>query len=651
MRISALNNQPQYNRLAFQRQLDPAEEKELRQATAEAKQLLGNVGNSVLVVSDQVLPQDKGANTGVGNLLSQTSQEFFDFAKTYFGINTVEVLPQGEFSKKHRSGLVCNYGYSSLGLNESLIDLETLSNGLVTKEEIASVVQENNIVGRDRVVNFENINGKNSAFSKVLHNAYLRFKRLDADDLLVQDFENFRGANSDWLIPKAIYGILKHDNTDSDFKYWHSDLDKNLYSETQPKNLREQRINQLLSENADEVEFYEFKQFLAEKHLGLAREKMREKGLKLFGDMPISFSRDEIWANPQAFLPDFHIGANDWKAPCLDYEHLAVEGSPSNTLLMKKVELMARRYDGIRFDASWLYIRPNITNNSTNVTSHVYYGDRILSLMEAKIKSVQGQNFSSENIIHEFKAGTDDFSMFNHGVLRSEVAKRVVILESENLNSNWGHLDAYSSRFENFIFGVGDHTAQPLVQMAEGVRDVVTYDGLPRDRKSLQLPVLSDIFSDVVENLQVASNFIRAKFADIMGAKHNFIFYMDAFGRSARFDSQGLNGYDNYRYKIPLNYKEEYQAMLQKGHALNLPDVLAKAMEKNGLALTNKNLYEKLCKFAEILREKENKSLQTNPEIKSSGFSKTKLFAVLAPVVLLLGLGGVFIYKKNKPED
>ena len=57
--------------VSFKRRLSSAEEREMVCATAQAKELLGNTGNSVLIVHDACLPQAKGVNTGVGNILAE----------------------------------------------------------------------------------------------------------------------------------------------------------------------------------------------------------------------------------------------------------------------------------------------------------------------------------------------------------------------------------------------------------------------------------------------------------------------------------------------------------------------------------------------------------------------------------------------------
>ena len=607
------------NSIAFKRQLTKAETSEFQKVTAEAKQVLGNTGNSVLILSDACLPQDAKKNIGVANLLDKNSQEFFDFAKTYWGINTVQVLPQGECLRVGRSGLVCSYAYSALGLNDGLISAEALTQpkwkGLLKPSEFEEIVVANDKFDKDSMVNFDNVNSENSVFQKTLRKAFNRFVVMDENEPLKREFEVFKSENNDWLKPKSVYRLLKKQNGGKDFYKWDSDLDRELYDSTSrfTESQRKTRIDEVLNSNKSDVDFFEFKQFLAEKHLEEARHKLNKKGLKLFGDMLINFSEDEKWANPQAFRKDYYIGSNDWRASCLDYHNIRDENSASAKLLKRKAGLFAKRYDGTRFDAAWMYINPKMINRDTKQILRLDLGSSVLDLIENEFKKVKGATFSKEDLSYEFKAGFDEFSMFKDGAVRPEVASRVAILESEFMSDTWGHNNHFRNvagfKPEGYILGVGDHTAQPLAQIALGVNDGVevfkSQSSVPCIRRDAHAPALAKLFNDTVENMSVPANFVRAKFADIIDAKHNFVFYMDALGRTSRFDSQGLNNSDNYRFKIGQDYQQAYHKNVQKGFGLNLPDVMAKAFERAGLQEQHADLYKKLQDFAKILKEKD----------------------------------------------
>ena len=629
----------------FGRRLSADEEHEMVSANSQAKRLLGNTGNSTLIVHDVCLPQNNTTNTGVASPHARKSLEFFEFAKKYFGINTVEYLPQGEFTKKHRSGLICAYSNSSLSLNESLIDLEALTSEnwdeILKPEELESIVDENNLPTKETLVNFENIYGEKTEFQTGLKKAFKRFKNLDRDNLLAQEFSQYKVANDDYLMPKAIYNVLKGQNDGKDFDKWTNELDKALFDDESPftKEQRNTRIKEILDNNAEEIEFYKFKQFVAEKHLAESRLELQKKGIKVIGDMPIGFAKDEIWTNPKAFLRNGYVSASDWKAPCLNYDDIINNSESAGAKLLKrKAGLMAQRYDGLRFDASWMYIRPNIT--APEHEKHPDYGSKVLKIMEDEVQRVQGSEFSEENLIHEFKASHENFPLFEGGNINKEVRNRYIILESENLNSGWGNSDYCKRTFDKYILGIGDHTAKPLQTIAE----------TENTQKATQVRALAKIFNDAEENLTNPVEFVRAKFADIMSSKHNFIFYMDAFGRTERFDSQAENGFENYRYKIPEDYLDSYHKAVQEGRGLNLSDALAKAFEKEGLDKKHPHLYKKLCKFAQILKEKEPTETSASQTKSAEKFPWKKL-GIGGAIIVATGLAVGAIYKYNKQKE
>ena len=80
--------------ISFQRRLKPSEEADFSNTLSQAKQAVGNTGHSVLIMPSSSLPHGLSNNTGCGNMLNKESREFFDFAKQYWGINYVQLLPE-----------------------------------------------------------------------------------------------------------------------------------------------------------------------------------------------------------------------------------------------------------------------------------------------------------------------------------------------------------------------------------------------------------------------------------------------------------------------------------------------------------------------------------------------------------------------------
>ena len=118
------------------------------------------------------------------------------------------------------------------------------------------------------------------------------------------EIESFKLENRKRLESKAFYQALGELNQTFDYKHWNN-LDKNLYNRSiVSKKEFDARVEEIRKLKGREMDFYYFKQFLAEDSLKRARQELNKNGLKLDGDMLCGFSCDEVWANPKAFLPD-----------------------------------------------------------------------------------------------------------------------------------------------------------------------------------------------------------------------------------------------------------------------------------------------------------------------------------------------------------
>ena len=78
--------------LNFLRRLRPEEKADFSAALNQGKQKVGNTGHSILIAPSISFPG--GVNNGVGNMLSKEGKEFVDFAKQYWGINHLQLLPE-----------------------------------------------------------------------------------------------------------------------------------------------------------------------------------------------------------------------------------------------------------------------------------------------------------------------------------------------------------------------------------------------------------------------------------------------------------------------------------------------------------------------------------------------------------------------------
>lgn len=544
----------------FQRRLKPKEEGEYSAVLKEAKEKVGNKGKSILIVPTSSLPQEKQNNTGVGTLNTQESEKFFDFAKKYWGINEVQIQPVGQYHGWN--GKYPIYSGTSMDLGNHMIDIKSHC----TKEEFEELVKANNDC---RTVNYPNIVEKYSKQEEILRKVYAREK-------LNSEFAKFKAENSKMLEPKALYRALAEINHTHNYKFW-NETDKNLYS--LPKDERDKRIAEVYKLKENEIDFYKFKQFLAENDLKKAKEKLNQKGLKLDGDMICGLSFDEVWSHPNAFL----------KGQIMKWDLLALnlDSKEAEQLIREKVNVYAKRFDGLRIDAAWTYVEP--LNKD--------YGDKILNIIDDEVKKVKGADFDLHNVMHEFAASAEDFNIYKNGELRPYIKDRVQIYTSDWLSEDWGSNKSFLERGwkpENFVVGATNHDSEPI------------------KIKEAQAEVLSKILGIPKDKLMNESEFIKAKFAEPMTAYNNMLYYRDALA---------LKG-----DRISADFEESYFKNLESGKGFNPMDALEKSFRAKGLDKTEPELYRKIVKYRKIL------------EGKQSSYWKIAVIATCAGILISAGL-------------
>lgn len=568
----------------FERRLKPSEEAEYSEILNRGRdKCIGKNPDgkkSILIVPSSSLPN----KTGVGNLNSKESQKFFDFAEQYWGINEVQILPVGQYF--NYKGEYPIYSGSSMDLGNHVIDIQKY----VPEEDFDEIVKSNNI--KDRV-NFSNVVDEGSIQEKVL-------KKLFKSGKYQKEFEAYKSENLERLEPKALYNALREINKSHNYKDWNN-IDKNLFNrDVVSEKEFEARVKEIKSLKGEKMDFYYFKQFLAEDSLKNARENLHKKGIKLNGDMQCGFSFDEVWANPKAFIPETSIG---WSLPALDFD--SKEGQK---LLRKKVKFFAQRFDGIRIDASWTYAnQPQIKNG---ITERKYYADKILNIIDDEVKKVKGAEFDSRNIMHEFAASDIDFNIYDGAELKPYVKERVKIYTSDHLNEGWGTNYSFLKRgwsADSFIIGARNHDSGKIISSDE------------------QVNALSKILKIPAEKLKDKKEFVKAKLAEPFGAKNSMIYFADALNIDKQFQGNSDKTL-NYAVQIPSDYEDRYFASLERGEGFNPMDALEKQFRAKGLDKKEPELYKKIVKYRKILEQKEK-----NP--------KTVL-----KIACALGFAGLIIY-------
>lgn len=182
---------------------------------------------------------------------------------------------------------------------------------------------------------------------KLLKQAYTRLSEEDFEKI-----SEFKKKHS-WLEDYAMYMALR-DETDADWPQW----DK-------PVRLREKAALSAVKERLKtQIGYYEFEQYLFYTQWAELKKAVNERGIEIFGDMPIyvSYNSPDVWAHPENFLLDkdakpekvagvppdyFSPDGQLWGNPIYDYKHMEKHGY---SWLIQRILHNLELYDMLRID-------------------------------------------------------------------------------------------------------------------------------------------------------------------------------------------------------------------------------------------------------------------------------------------------------------
>lgn len=611
---------------SFGRAYTTKEMKVQQELCNEAKRQLGTE-NTALIGFDFSMPSSGSRDTGIGTTFSKDSQEFFDFMKAVAGINALQVGPQGAISYSNTSP----YSSSVFSFGEHLIDLASLQGkefeGILSSENAPVDIFKHTVknapesekVSYNYVLDRENLDG---AQTKALKAAFANFKKLPEDNNLKKEFAQFKKDNSFWLEKYGLYEALVLKNGIADSKKWASDIDRNLYSGKYSQEKIQEREGKLKEKYGEYIEYKKFNQFIADKQQRIAKEALKEKGIKLVGDCQAGVSDQEVWANKSCFLEGKELGfcepvrengvivgesaPGTWGVAALDFSKLGTIEEPGETgnFLEQKFDTFFKRYEGVRIDAAWQLIDPYIVEIVKGIPANPqkeHLGMHIIQIAENSAKKVYGDEYKPSNIQLELLG----YHASNSMAMTKGNYPHIHI--SRYAGNVWGRpayyeskVDRWSSNYpsDGYTIGIGTHDDIPLATLAD---DEKTRDGqaplLAKDLEKCNDPNLSEY-----ELKKSPESFSKAKLAELFTAKNQFFTTVDVLGLKERINTPNTLK-DNWEQRTPSNYEELYFEQASKGRGLNLPDALAKALKAKGS--NDYALIDKLQKAAAVLRTEE----------------------------------------------
>ena len=155
---------------------------------------------------------------------------------------------------------------------------------------------------------------------KYLHKMY---EQLGARCMESKSFRDFEKQNRAWLMPYAVFSVLRDKYKTADFTKW-ATFSKFI----------EKRCAAFAERNEKEVGFYYYMQYHLDRQLRKVRDYLHSKGVVLKGDIPIGVSRTsvDVWQNPELFVTtssagappdDFSAEGQNWGFPIYNWEKMA----------------------------------------------------------------------------------------------------------------------------------------------------------------------------------------------------------------------------------------------------------------------------------------------------------------------------------------
>lgn len=261
--------------------------------------------------------------------LGEASRRFVDFMAAS-GLTVWQVLPVGPTHSDHSP-------YQSLSAhagNPDFIDLSELTGLQLLHPQELEAIDEN---GRHTLLR-------------------LAARRFLAGEgrLRRSDFEQFCRSHQRWLDDFALFCAIRECHGDSSWLHWPA-----------PLRYRHPEAIQAFRENHRSLlDAIRFEQFLFQRQWARIRSYASQKGILLFGDVPIFVAHDsaDVWANREVFKLDaagqptavagvppdyFSPKGQHWGNPVYNWEHLRATGY---RWWLERLDSRRRLFDLIRID-------------------------------------------------------------------------------------------------------------------------------------------------------------------------------------------------------------------------------------------------------------------------------------------------------------
>jgi 4-alpha-glucanotransferase len=316
---------------------------EQRTLVAAALKSLG-IERLVLGVHDASFPGLDGEDIGRGSPYSLGGRAFLRFAAE-LGFTCVQLGPQGRTSPINASpydGTLFAKSPLSVALGPLAIDDRWQE--ILSKEALEAAVGKRPANADHRVVD-ASVRSTQDAALRVAHAAFA--KRSNRESSLVKEMAAFSCVQADWLDDHSLFEALAAHHGTLDWQKWPSES----------------------GECVQDVDLARFCQFLVHTQHTELRAELAGLGLKLYGDLQVGVSHQDLWRHQNLFLTNYRMGAppsrtnpagQPWGYPVLDPDGLVGNGLGLR-FVRARLDKMLSELDGLRIDhphglvCPWVY--------------------------------------------------------------------------------------------------------------------------------------------------------------------------------------------------------------------------------------------------------------------------------------------------------
>ncbi len=584
-------------------------EKNDSKLVSEALKVLGKE-NLALIIHGSSFPSKNGEDTGFGTFNSEAGHSLIDYASGIF--NALQLGPAG----KTKSCDSSPYTGTIFSGNPLFIDLKQLTDkkwdSILSEETFKKVVENNPKQNQARTAYSYIIKAQNEA----LKEAWENFKKKEHGGLfashLKREFEHFKKENSYWLDNDSLYEALSIENGNDYWYSWKNNTDKNLLNPKSEKEKKEysKRIEEIKSKYSDEIEFYQFIQFVLEKQNEETKKYALSKGIKMIADRQVAFSDRDAWAYQSLFLEGWFLGCppdyfskdgQAWGFPVMDPEKLFnKDGSlGEGGILMKNLfkKMFKENPGGVRIDHivglidPWVY-KAGKKPMCEDGAGRLYSSPEHPELSKYAIAKLEDLDMSLEADKEKRVKQLSDEQIKLYGRLIEKIViesakecgldKNAIVCE--DLGTLTNPVDAVMKKYElqgmrltQFVIPekedhpyrcknieenvwnmVGTHDNNPIEMWAQSL--INTHEGYLHARN-----LVEDLFpdaenkDDIIVRLTQDKDYLKfVKLVEIFAskAKNVQIFFTDFFQINETYNTPGTSGDQNWSLRLPNNYKE-----------------------------------------------------------------------------------------------